>query len=96
MKVVEELKMKLENASLEEIKALQQNEDPIYWFLLLAEYPEFAPDSSWRFDLRNRCDLLWSQLLAKQPQFAIHCDLKQLYPNQRRLIKLFGEKGIKS
>ena len=28
MKVVEELKAKLENASPEEIKALQQNEDP--------------------------------------------------------------------
>ena len=44
MKIIEELKAKRENASSEEIKALEQNEDPIYWFLLLAEYPEFAPD----------------------------------------------------
>ena len=73
MKVVEELKAKLENASAEEIKALQQNEDPIYWFLLLAEYPEFAPVSSWWFDLRNRCDLPWSKLLTKQPQFEKYC-----------------------
>jgi hypothetical protein len=73
MKIVEELKAKLENASAEEIKALQQNEDPIYWFLLLAEYPEFAPDSSWWFALCNRCDLPWSKLLAKQPQFEKYC-----------------------
>ena len=71
--VVEELKAKLENASPEEIKALQQNENPIYWFLLLAEYPEFAPESDWWFALYNRCDLPWSQLLAKQPQFEKHC-----------------------
>ena len=73
MKIVEELKAKLENASAEEIKALQQTEDPIYWFLLLAEYPEFAPESRWWFDLRNRCDLPWSKLLAKQPQFEKYC-----------------------
>jgi hypothetical protein len=71
--VVEELKAKLENASPEEIKALQQNEDPIYWFLLLGEYPEFAPESDWWFALRNRCDLPWSQLLAAQPQFEEYC-----------------------
>ena len=74
MKVVEELKMKLENASAEEIKALEQNENPIYWFLLLAEYPELAPDSSWWFALCNRGDLPWSQLLAKQPQFEKYCN----------------------
>ena len=71
--VVEELKAKLENASPEEIKALQQNEDPIYWFLLLAEYPEFAPESDWWFALQNHCDLPWSQLLAAQPQFEKYC-----------------------
>ena len=73
MKIVEELKAKLENASAEEIKALQQNENPIYWFLLLGEYPKFAPDSSWWFALCNRCDLPWSQLLADQPQFEEYC-----------------------
>ena len=36
MKIVEELKAKLENASPEEIKILEQSEDPIDWFLLLA------------------------------------------------------------
>ena len=73
MNVVEELKNKLENAERKEVKTLQQTEDPIYWFLLLAEYPEFAPDSSWWFALCNRCDLPWSQLLAKQPQFEKYC-----------------------
>ena len=73
MKIVEELKAKLENATPEEIKALQQSEDPIYWFLLLAEYPEFAPESDWWFALRNRCDLPWSKLLTQQPQFEKYC-----------------------
>ena len=73
MKIVEELKAKLENASAEEIKRLQQTEEPAYWFLLLAEYPECAPDSGWWFALRNRCDLPWSQLLAAQPQFEKYC-----------------------
>ena len=73
MEIVEELKAKLENASPEEIKALQQNENPIYWFLLLAEYPEFSPESNWWFALRNRCDLPWSKLLAQQPQFEKYC-----------------------
>ena len=73
MKIVEELKAKLENASSEGIKALAQTEDPIYWLLLLAEYPEFAPESDWWFALRNRCDLPWSQLLAAQPRFEKYC-----------------------
>lgn len=73
MKIIEELKAKLENASAEEIKILEQSEDPIYWFLLLAEYPEFVPDNSWWFALCNRCDLPWSQLLTKQPQFEKYC-----------------------
>ena len=73
MKIVEELKAKLENASSEGIKALEQTEDPIYWLLLLAEYPEFAPESDWWFALRNRCDLPWSQLLAAQPRFEKYC-----------------------
>ena len=73
MKIAEELKEKLENASAETIKAMEQNENPVYWFLLLAEYPKFSPDSNWWFDLRNRCDLPWSQLLAAQPQFEEYC-----------------------
>ena len=40
MKIVKELKAKLETANPEEIKTLEQNENPAYWFLLLAEYPE--------------------------------------------------------
>ena len=90
MKVVEELKRDVENADAEKLDFLQQSVNPVYWFLLLVEYPEFAPEGSWWFALRNRCDLPWSKLLAAQPQFAIHCDFEQLYPNQRRrLVKLF-------
>ena len=73
MNVVEYLKRKLENADSDEIRVLEQTEEPVYWFLLLAEYPEFAPESSWWFALRNRCDLPWSKLLAAQPQFEKYC-----------------------
>ena len=73
MKVVEELKREVENADAEKLELLQKSEDPVYWFLLLAEYPDFAPDSNWWFALRNRCDLPWSQLLAAQPQFEKYC-----------------------
>ena len=73
MNVVEELKRKLENADSDEIRVLEQTQEPVYWFLLLAEYPEFAPDGIWWFDLRNHCDLPWSKLLAAQPQFGRYC-----------------------
>ena len=71
MQIVEELKTKLENSG--DIQTLQQTEDPVYWFLLLAEYPEFAPEGDWWFNLRNRSDLPWSKLLAAQPQFEKYC-----------------------
>ena len=74
MNVVEELKRKLENADSDEIRVLEQTEEPVYWFLLLAEYPEFAPDRNWWFALRNCCDLPWNKLLAAQPQFEKYFD----------------------
>ena len=52
-----------------DIVMLGKDPDPRYWFLFLKSHPKFAPDSNWWFDLRNRCDLPWSQLLAAQPQF---------------------------
>ena len=73
MKVVDELKKKIENADAKKLEFLQESEDPVYWFLLLAEYPEFAPEKKWWFDLRHRSDLPWSKLLAKQPQFEKYC-----------------------
>ena len=73
MKVVEELKREVENADAEKLEFLQQSVNPVYWFLLLAEYPDFAPESNWWFALRNRCDLPWSKLLAEQPQFEKYC-----------------------
>ena len=73
MRIVEELKRKIENADAMEKAKLYQTEDPVYWFLLLAEYPEFVPESNWWFALRNRCDLPWGTLLAAQPQFEKYC-----------------------
>ena len=73
MKIVEELKRNIQNATVEKAASLQQTVDPVYWFLLLAEYPEFAPSNDWWFNLRNRCDLPWSKLLAQQPQFEKYC-----------------------
>ena len=71
--VVEELKRDVENADAEKLDFLQQSVNPVYWFLLLAEYPEFAPESNWWFALRNRSDLPWGTLLAAQPQFEKYC-----------------------
>jgi hypothetical protein len=78
MNIVEELKEKLENANAKTIGELQQNEDPIYWFLLLAKYPEFAPNDAWFFNLRNRCDLPWSTLLTSQEKFVKYCHFASL------------------
>ncbi len=73
MKIVEELKRDVENADVEKLKFLQQSVNPVYWFLLLAEYPKFEPDSDWWFNLSTRSNLPWSKLLAKQPQFEKYC-----------------------
>lgn len=70
---VDELEMQLEHADAEEIKFLRQSVNPIYWFLLLARRPEFAPEDKWWFELRNRADLPWSQLLAAHPEFEEYC-----------------------
>ena len=78
MKVIEELKRDVENADAEKLDFLQQSVNPVYWFLLLTEYPEFEPPSDWWFALRNRCDLPWSKLLAAQPQFEEHCHLESV------------------
>lgn len=56
-----------------DIVMLRKDLDPVYWFLLLEKNPQFAPNRDWWFDLRNRCDLPWSRLLAAQPQFEKYC-----------------------
>ena len=73
MKIVEDLKKDIKNGNVEKAASLQKTVDPVYWFLLLAEYPEFAPSNDWWFNLRNRCDLPWSKLLTQQPQFEKYC-----------------------
>ena len=71
--IVDELKKNLEHADAEKLEFLQQSVNPVYWFLLLAEHPEFTPNHDWWFNLQNRCDLPWSKLLAKQPQLEKYC-----------------------
>ena len=57
-----------------ELEDLQKNGDPVMWFLLLMEHPEFEPPGEWWFELRHRCGLPWARLLAAQPQFEKHCN----------------------
>lgn len=56
-----------------EIENLREAVDPVYWFLLLMEQPQFEPEYMWWHQLRNRCDLPWAKLLVAQPQFEKYC-----------------------
>ena len=95
MNIVEELKEKLENANAKTIEELQQNEDPIYWFLLLAKYQEFAPNEAFFFNLRNHCDLPWSTLLASQEKFVKYCHFASLSRLELLLLALKTPKYMK-
>ena len=63
----------LANTSGYELKSLYTEADPVYWFPLLMEQPQFAPPHDWWFNLRCRTDLPWARLLAVQPQFEGNC-----------------------
>ncbi len=63
----------LANSPGYEMEELLKAVDPVYWFLLLTEQPQFAPSHDWWFELRHRSDLPWAQLLAAQPQFEGLC-----------------------
>ena len=69
-----------------ELKKLYAEADPIMWFLLLAEQPQFAPPHDWWFELRHRTDLPWARLLAVQPQFEEHCHWESV--GRGELVKL--------
>jgi len=69
-----------------ETEKLLKAVDPVYWFLLLAEQPQFAPPRDWWFELRHRSDLPWARLLAAQPQFEEHCHWKSV--SRGELVKL--------
>ena len=56
-----------------ELENLQRDGDPVMWFLLLMEHPEFEPPGKWWYDQWKRADLPWARLLAAQPQFEKHC-----------------------
>ena len=85
---IDELKMHLELAKSPgyEMEELRKAVDPVYWFLLLMEQPQFAPPRDWWFELRHRSDLPWARLLAAQPQFEGHCHWKSV--SRGELVKL--------
>ena len=56
-----------------ETEKLLKAVDPVYWFLLLMEQPQFAPPHDWWFELRHHSDLPWARLLAAQPQIEREC-----------------------
>ena len=56
-----------------ELEILQQDGDPVMWFLLLMEHPEFEPPGKWWYNQWKRADLPWARLLAAHPQFEKHC-----------------------
>lgn len=72
---VDELKKhpELANTPGYEIENLREAVDPVYWFLLLMEQPQFEPEYMWWHQLRNRCDLPWAKMLVAQPQFEKYC-----------------------
>ena len=69
-----------------ELKKLYAEADPIMWFLLLAEQPQFAPPHDWWFSLRHRSDLPWARLLAVQPQLEEVCHWESV--GRGELVKL--------
>ena len=67
-------KPELANTPSYETDKLLKSMDPVFWFQLLIEQPQFAPHHDWWFNLRHRSDLPWARLLAAQPQFEEHCN----------------------
>ena len=57
-----------------ELEELYAADEPVAWFLLLMEQPQFEPPDKWWFELRDRANLPWGRLLAAQPQFEKHCE----------------------
>lgn len=76
----------LANSPGYEMEELLKAVDPVYWILLLAEQPRFAPPHNWWFELRFRSDLPWARLLAAQPQFEAHCHWESV--SRGELVKL--------
>ena len=69
-----------------ELEELYTADEPVAWFLLLAEQPQFEPPDKWWFELRDRANLPWAKLLAAQPQFAEHCKWESV--GRGELVKL--------
>ena len=69
-----------------ELETLRRDGDPVAWFPLLMEHPEFEPPPWWWLELRRRSDLQWAKLLAAQPRFERHCDWESV--GRGELVKL--------
>ena len=69
-----------------DLNALYADGDPVMWFLLLMEQPQFTPPRDWWFNLRRRTDLPWTRLLAVQPQFEEYCHWESV--GRGELVKL--------
>ena len=85
---IDELKKhpELANSPGYEMEELRKAVDPVYWFLLLMEQPQFAPPRDWWFELCHRSDLPWARLLAAQPQFEALCHWESV--GRGELVKL--------
>ena len=70
-KKIDELKKQPELADTPgyEIEKLQKEADPVDWFFLLMEQPQFSPEKEWWHSLHPNRFLPWAKLLAAQPQF---------------------------
>lgn len=63
----------LANTPWYELEELYAADEPVAWFLLLMEQPQFEPPNEWWFALRDRANLPWARLLAAHPEFEGHC-----------------------
>ncbi len=79
-------KPELANTPGYETDKLLKSMDPVFWFQLLIEQPQFAPPHDWWFHLRQRSDLPWARLLAAQPQFEGNCHWESV--GRGELVKL--------
>ena len=48
------------------LEILRRYGDPVMWFLLLMEHPEFEPPWEWWYDLRKRAGLPWAHGVGRE------------------------------
>ncbi len=60
-----------------DLRKIGENIEPVDWFFLLMEQPQFECYFDWR-KCRKYTNLPWARLLEKQPQFAEKCPWKHV------------------